>query len=341
MSDSAATPNVLDPSGIVSGDCPCRRCGYNLRGLHGDNRCPECGTAIGLSVLGDLLRFADVAWLRQLILGLRFIFAGIVAAVVLNYACVQILTRGANGLANLIDAAGALVLLGGAWIVTMPDPSGLGEAQYGRVRKFIRGTLLLNAIAVVADTFTSTAVSLPARLSHLNDVLQFVSLLFLLVGCAALFRYLASLAMRAPDPSLARNLRRVSWMLVALITLPIVILLIGLATAFSQLGGGATVAAGGVTYTTSQASTTTAATTTPAAPPTGTVRISYGGTTTVITNPAASPVLSSLILVVSTLSILVGLLALFTFVAIVVAFVRFQRCIAKQAELARRLPESA
>lgn len=138
MSEPPAAVDILDAAGVVQGDCPCRRCGYNLRGLHGNRRCPECGTAIGLSVLGDLLRFANAEWLAQLIRGVRLIFAGIVAAVFLNYVCVEALTGGASVLAELVDSAGALILLGGAWMVTMPDPSGLGEAQYGRVRRFIR-----------------------------------------------------------------------------------------------------------------------------------------------------------------------------------------------------------
>lgn len=182
-----------------------------------------------------------------------------------------------------------------------------------------------------------TALPVIPAMSQLNEILQVVSMLFLLVGCAALFRYLAALVLRAPDPKLAANLRRVSWMLVALIGLPIVLTITGILIAYSQFGGGATVAGGAINYSTTQVAATSSA----VVPPTGTVRVTIGGATTVITNPAASPMLASLLLIVSTLSIVVGLLALFTFVAIVVALVRFQRCIAAQAELARGLSAAA
>ncbi len=36
-------------------DAPCVHCGYDLRGLPANGRCPECGTAIARSIRGDLL----------------------------------------------------------------------------------------------------------------------------------------------------------------------------------------------------------------------------------------------------------------------------------------------
>jgi hypothetical protein len=45
-----------DPAVTVKLDTPCSYCGYNLRGLEKDGRCPECGVAIAQSIRGDLLR---------------------------------------------------------------------------------------------------------------------------------------------------------------------------------------------------------------------------------------------------------------------------------------------
>ena len=71
-------PNPLvGPAGEIVSDLPCRKCAYNLRGLPGNGRCPECGSAVGLSVQGNLLRFSDPAWTRKLRRGAKFIVYGV------------------------------------------------------------------------------------------------------------------------------------------------------------------------------------------------------------------------------------------------------------------------
>src|SRR5438876_3717954 len=74
-------PEVTDDSGTVATDIACRKCGYNLRGLPISGRCPECGTPVGLSVKGDLLRFSDPGWLRALRRGVNFIIGAVVVAI--------------------------------------------------------------------------------------------------------------------------------------------------------------------------------------------------------------------------------------------------------------------
>src|SRR5258706_15757786 len=68
----AGTAAGLGTSGIAQ-DTPCRKCGYNLRGLSGDGRCPECGTSVGFSLQGDLLRFCDPSWVDTLRRGVNCI----------------------------------------------------------------------------------------------------------------------------------------------------------------------------------------------------------------------------------------------------------------------------
>ena len=57
--EAASDKLRLDASGRLDEDIACRKCGYNLRGLNKDGACPECGTAVGRSTQGDLLRFCD------------------------------------------------------------------------------------------------------------------------------------------------------------------------------------------------------------------------------------------------------------------------------------------
>jgi hypothetical protein len=73
----ADTDVALDAAGAIAVDVPCRRCGYNLRGLSPAGRCPECGQSIADSLIGDALHVADPAWLRQVVGGAWLIFWGI------------------------------------------------------------------------------------------------------------------------------------------------------------------------------------------------------------------------------------------------------------------------
>ncbi len=74
---------------ILTDDRLCVHCGYNLRGLPLDGKCPECGEAVRRSLLGDLLKYADPDWLDRLRFGaalklwniLLMLTGGIVGAV--------------------------------------------------------------------------------------------------------------------------------------------------------------------------------------------------------------------------------------------------------------------
>jgi hypothetical protein len=60
------------PEEHIERDLPCARCGYNLRGVVVDERCPECGSPIQYSLHGDWLRYADRHWAGQVLRGLQW-----------------------------------------------------------------------------------------------------------------------------------------------------------------------------------------------------------------------------------------------------------------------------
>ncbi len=64
MEQPGPVPSIpVDERGSLAVDLKCKKCAYNLRGLREDGRCPECGTPVGLSTRGDLLRFAtQLGW---------------------------------------------------------------------------------------------------------------------------------------------------------------------------------------------------------------------------------------------------------------------------------------
>ena len=68
----------VDAAGRVADDLPCAGCGYNLRTAEASGSCPECGQPVEQS-LRDLLRYADPAWVRRVLMGTRWlILAGVV-----------------------------------------------------------------------------------------------------------------------------------------------------------------------------------------------------------------------------------------------------------------------
>src|SRR5689334_9163356 len=85
----------IDENGIVTEDVPCRKCAYNVRGLHQNNKCPECGTPVGLSIRGNLLCYSDPEWVEKLLRGVDLILWGLLAALVGSVAgTVVVMTLG-------------------------------------------------------------------------------------------------------------------------------------------------------------------------------------------------------------------------------------------------------
>jgi hypothetical protein len=213
MSSSPPPPvlfgRVMDVT--VQQDTPCRKCGYNLRMLSASGRCPECGTAVGYSLQGDLLRFMDPNWVETLsrgvslvIYGILAIIAGIIGVVVLAIATRS--TAATLAIGGLVALVGSVMILAGWWFFTQPDPSGLGEDQYGTPRKVIRVTL---AIGVVQQVLSLIGVLAPLRTAAESALAMFATLLGLaaVVGLFAQLSYLEKITLRIPDHALSDRAR--------------------------------------------------------------------------------------------------------------------------------------
>lgn len=204
----------LDAAGRINVDLPCKRCGYNLRTMMPDGRCPECATAVGQALHGDYLKFADPAWVQKLASGINWIIAGtIIAAVAGGLIGVWFARSGTQpSLISLFVTPLGFIALFGYWRVTSPDPSGFGEkgnvsarilTRYGVVFTHIANPLIMLAVA-----------SLPQAallFSPLSSVLG-------IVVTIATYLYARQLALRIPDTALAKGFRITMWGMVALTT---------------------------------------------------------------------------------------------------------------------------
>ncbi|MFO0840120.1 MAG: hypothetical protein U1D55_16555 [Phycisphaerae bacterium] len=210
MADNA-DPSFADPSTVIDSDIACRKCGYNLRGLNALTRCPECGVAVGLSLRGDLLRFANPAWVELLGRGISLILWGIVVSAIAGLVSAMLSRLVGGAIPALLATASSLVGLWGAWLVTTPDPSRVGEDVYGGYRRTVRVCL---ALGLVGSTFALFEhISLPPPLGALCFVAAFVAGLATVPGEFAKYSYFAKLAERIPDPALVKRARLLRWAL--------------------------------------------------------------------------------------------------------------------------------
>lgn len=205
-------PGLVDSAGMVVGDVQCRRCGYSVRGLPADGVCPECATPVGRSLLGDLLKFAEPAWVRKVASGMSLILWGILVGILFN--CIA----GAFGryfqdarplFALVVTLGGSLLGVIGTWMMTSRDPSGIGEDSAVNARKIVRATLIVGMAGGILNGISPLAPGDAARtaIAVVGGLCMIVSLL----GEWYRFLYYETIARRIPDPRLAGRSRFLRW----------------------------------------------------------------------------------------------------------------------------------
>jgi hypothetical protein len=213
MESPTAHPNGLfSDNGVLIIDVTCRRCGYNLRGLCEDGRCPECGTAIGLSTRGDLLRFAEPQWVDRLARGVRYILWGIVVQVIGGglAGCVVGIFQQSLAVAGSIPLIAGLLRIYGGWLLTSPDPSRIGEDRHITTRRVVRAGLIAGVLRDVIDIIR-VALSAAAWLTVTFGATSMVLAVVWAVGVFALFLHVGKLSERIPEAKLVSFARFMRW----------------------------------------------------------------------------------------------------------------------------------
>lgn len=227
----------LDDDGRLAESVPCRRCGYDLRGLDPEGRCPECRTAVARSIQGDLLRLCDPKWTARLARGMLWLIIGLIAQIAWGMVggLIGVLATGAlrapvggippniqtvMGVSVSGTALTAIIQAIGVWLLTSPDPGAAETARPINARVIARYCFIAQIIAAPLMQLWTTGTNLgmaggamPAWLSlgYGFVLLVFVLALISLAGYAAGFVYLRQLALRVPRPSLAVQTRVVMW----------------------------------------------------------------------------------------------------------------------------------
>jgi len=186
--------------------------------LSESTRCPECGVPVGLSLLGDLLRFAEPDWVHRVARGLTIILWMIPIQLVVG-VIVVVLTPGSLTAGALVPLAAGIISFYGAWLMTEPDPSRVGEDVNITARKVIRVSLIIG----LASQPLSIGLEQGGASGSISVVLGLISSAVILVGLVgefAKFIYYERLARRIPDDKLASRARFLRWAWTLALLLP-------------------------------------------------------------------------------------------------------------------------
>lgn len=189
------------PQSAILRDMTCGTCGYNLRGLSPDGRCPECGHPIEESRYDPRLAAADPRWLRVIRTGFTILLIAefvTAAARLLGYAIV--ITYLAYQAMIIVWFIGATVHALGSWTVASRDracPPMFDPRHLRRVVRVCAVVVWTVMLVWTIDAFTGT-------LSPHLIVLLLVLTLFCLPGEVCKFLLLRGFARRIPAPALAR-----------------------------------------------------------------------------------------------------------------------------------------
>jgi hypothetical protein len=265
----AAGGHAIDDCGRLAESVACRACGYDLHGVATDGVCPECGTEVRWSLTGDLLRFADPAWVSRLHRGLRMILILIAAAIpagililaldaTLDTLGVRYTDEVTTIVAVIVWVTGLVLLIYGLWLATAKEPAVQDDkfswrwltrwgylSMLAAVPLFILGVLLGE---LTNETAGVVVAGLTGVVMFILGVLGFVAMAY----------YARSMALRFPKPGLAKQTMWCLWStlityggMVLLNILFFAIMFVGFASAMgvstgSGAGGAAAAGAGGL-----------------------------------------------------------------------------------------------
>lgn len=193
MTDSPLQPAILR-------DMTCGTCGYNLRGLSPDGRCPECGHPIEESRYDPRLAAADPRWLRAIRTGVTMLLVSELASTTTKLLGRTITFADSYYYALLVlwFIGGTLYSLG-SWIVAWRDRACPPMFDPRRLRRVVRVCAAVEWTAMLVMTLDSFTRRLPAHLA----VLALVVMICCLPGTACMFLLLRRFARRIPAPALA------------------------------------------------------------------------------------------------------------------------------------------
>jgi len=198
--------DVPAPIAPITEDVACRRCGYNLRTLAPNAKCPECGTPVADSLRGNLLRDADPEWVERLSLGAGLKLWNIALAILGGLAAGTLMSVGLPPtVVVLFGWVGGALGLWATFAITTQEPRIALQEDPVTLRKSLRvGTVIAFVGGLLSQSGMgagSTVVQVVAGCLSLAGV-------FVVWGELVYFRRFAD---RIPDEKLRRSTTLLMW----------------------------------------------------------------------------------------------------------------------------------
>jgi hypothetical protein len=227
-----ATTAVGAATGPDATSRPCLRCGYELRGLPSDGRCPECGLSVARSAVpNDELRQAPPCWLASLSWGVRLLLVVMAVAFLWGRFVAPRWQPPSLEWALAIEASTGLLYAAGVWLLARPQP------RFGVSGPTWRWALRISALSPLLHSAATYYVYVvwsrpPFRAPPLVRVAPEAATLLLIPLPALLFLHLRRLALRLPDRRLAERCAVVGVGGTACIAVGVSMLFVGVPVAF-------------------------------------------------------------------------------------------------------------
>lgn len=208
---------LLDDHDRVAVDLPCLHCGYNLRTLASEGRCPECGHPVMESLRARYLWQSPPSWVENIATGAwtLAICVGLVLGLIISIAFVGLIhppfAESGAACAAVLLLFLPLVVIAGLVGLTERDPNLRHMPEGFTARRVIRWSLLLIPVVIVAFVLALAMDPLPTLRSACACVALSALILLLSVQPLALCRYLATLMGRIPRPRLVRFAHAEFW----------------------------------------------------------------------------------------------------------------------------------
>lgn len=190
----------------VTEDTPCRRCGYNLKTLQADAKCPECGTPVADSLRGNRLRDADPQWIERVELGIKLKLWNIVLGILGGAVVGFLVTQGfPDASMVLVALAASVVGLCATFNITTQEPRIALQDDPEKLRRALR---VCAVVAFVGGLLTHADVGGGAVALELIGTALSLAGVFVVWGELCYFRRFAD---RIPDPKLRKSTTMLMW----------------------------------------------------------------------------------------------------------------------------------